>query len=118
MKTIAQAGGEIGINGEYYKGGQFLPSSPSTIKGEMKKTNGRGTRKEEIAPYTWEVAPADNIRSIYTWIAGTVASWKVYNEELELTNLAALDYVGLTEEAANELVEKWNAGYRWIERNI
>ena len=116
MKTRAQAGGEIGINGEYYKGGQFLPSSPMTIKGEVKNTNGQGTRKEEIAPYVWEIAPAYNLRSIYTWIAGTVASWKVWQVELELSNLDALNYVGLTEEEANELVEKWNAGYRWIER--
>ena len=39
----AIAGGEIGANGEFYKGGQFVADNPDTIKG-----NGytpRGPRK-------------------------------------------------------------------------
>lgn len=31
----AKVGGEIGLNGEFYQGGEFLPSSPNTIKGEF-----------------------------------------------------------------------------------
>lgn len=118
MKTRAKTGGEIGINGEYYKGGQFLPSSPNTIKGEMKSTNSKkATRKQEIAPYKWEVSPAENLNSIFSIIAGTVAGWKVYNETLEYNaNEKVLNYVGMTEEEARELINMWNDGYRWFER--
>ncbi|MEQ5238710.1 hypothetical protein [Proteus terrae] len=34
MKGQAKKGGEIGINGEYYKGGQFMPGSSKTKKGD------------------------------------------------------------------------------------
>lgn len=32
--TRARPGGEVGINGEHYEGGQFLPTSKHTVKGE------------------------------------------------------------------------------------
>lgn len=59
----AAAGGEIGINGEKYDGGQFLPSSENTIKG-MIKVAPRG-KKQQIAPYQWAATPADDMLSIY-----------------------------------------------------
>lgn len=61
----AKKGGEIGLNGETYKGGQFLPSSEKTVKGSISVRIPKGTGKKEIAPYTWEVAPADDMLSIY-----------------------------------------------------
>lgn len=60
----AKAGGEIGVNGEFYDGGQFLPSSPSTVKGSQRATISKG-KKFEVAPYVWEPAPADDMLSIY-----------------------------------------------------
>jgi hypothetical protein len=60
----AQKGGEYGVNGEFYQGGQFLPESEDTIKGAQKIIVRQGTKKE-IAPYTWDNAPADNMLSIY-----------------------------------------------------
>lgn len=61
----AKAGGEIGKNGEFYKGGQFLPSSELTIKGSQKHTK---TGKQCIAPYAWEVAPELGMEAIYARI--------------------------------------------------
>lgn len=59
----AVKGGEQGLNGEFYKGGQFLPSSEKTVKGMQ---NGRkSTGKREIAPYVWDYAPAEDMLSIY-----------------------------------------------------
>ena len=63
-RTRAKAGGEIGVNGEFYKGGQFLPSSEMTIKGAQKIIIRKGTKKE-IAPYVWEKCPGDNMLSIW-----------------------------------------------------
>lgn len=62
----AKAGGEIGKNGEFYKGGQFLPSSENTIKGAQKTQPPTG--KQLIAPYVWEVAPEDGLLAIYARI--------------------------------------------------
>lgn len=39
--TQAKVGGEIGMNGEFYQGGEFLPSSPNTIKGEFATVKGQ-----------------------------------------------------------------------------
>lgn len=38
----AKAGGEIGVNGQHYKGGQFLATSPETEKGAFKKVRKMG----------------------------------------------------------------------------
>ena len=115
MKTRAQAGGEIGINGEYYNGGQFLPSSPMTIKGEMKKTNSRkGSGKVEVAPYKWEVAP-EGMRSIFTAIGGIVARYNWDTSKMEYAdNQQAENYFGYTSEEVLDLIEKFNNGEKWM----
>jgi len=49
----AKKGGEIGVNGEHYEGGQFLPSSPETVKGAQGSSSKRKApkpRKVQIAP--------------------------------------------------------------------
>lgn len=63
----AKKGGEKGLNGEQYKGGQFLPSSERTVKGAVKIKASSG--KKEIAPFVWQVAPADDMLSIYDRIS-------------------------------------------------
>ena len=75
----AKKGGEIGLNGEFYKGGQFLPSSENTIKGEHKVLV---TGKREIMPYTWEVQPAHDMLSIFDRIKNYVR-----------TNASELEYI-------------------------
>lgn len=47
----AIAGGEVGANGEFYKGGQFVADNADTIKGDGYRP--RGPRKVCIAPYQW-----------------------------------------------------------------
>jgi hypothetical protein len=109
----AGAGGQIGMNGEHYDGGQFLPSSPFTVKGENKTTRQAGSRKVEIAPCVWEVAP-EGKQTIFH-LAGVVLKWKVFRTELEATNNAqALNYYGYTQQEAQALADRWNAGERYI----
>ncbi len=46
----AKAGGEWGINGEWYKGGQFMPASAFTVKGQYKVEKTGGGGRALIAP--------------------------------------------------------------------
>lgn len=52
----AVKGGEVGVNGEFYKGGRFLPNNPDRAKVEGSAP--RKARKIEIEPYKWIAAPA------------------------------------------------------------
>ena len=117
MKTRAQAGGEIGINGEHYEGGQFLPSSPNTIKGEMKKTNARkGSGKQEIAPYKWVIAPEGKV-SIFRIIGGSVATYNRQTGKMEyLNNKGAENYFGWEEEEVKSLIDQYNSGNYWMDK--
>lgn len=120
--TRAKAGGEYGVNGEFYNGGEFLPSSPYTVKGATKAEVKRITRKQEIAPYCWRVAPNGEqsiwsvIRSIVYFVEST------YSKEAGKTGIVApavtnWKAMGWTIEGYNgylQLIEKWNKGERWI----
>jgi len=112
MKTRATTNDEIGINGDTYAKGQFLPSSPLTVKGEIKSNKVIGTRKEEIAPYVWEVAPV-GMTSIFTKIGGIFG--KVVNGKFVInTNGNTLAYFKKSLQEVEELANRWNNGERWI----
>lgn len=113
--TRAKKGGEFGANGEWYEGGKFINTVPENAKrhGSVRK----GSGKQEIAPYIWEVAPAENLRSIYKQIAGILG--KLDREGKVFTyaaNPAVLNYCGKTEQEARDLIARYNAGERWIAR--
>ena len=114
MADRAPKGGITGINGYEYGGGQFLPSSPLTVKGAQPQAKGQGSRKQEIDNYVWEVPPTAEHVSIYRQIAGTAATWN--GQAFEVTTLDVWDYLGMTKEDAASLVERWNAGERWMPR--
>lgn len=64
-KSRAVAGGQEGINGYTYKGGQFLPNTmaePGRWKLDGKWVT---AGKEQVAPGEWEFAPTPFSRSIY-----------------------------------------------------
>lgn len=115
-KTRAPKGG-ITIQGVFYRGGQFLPTDEpqrGAWNKKVKKT-GKKQHKQQIAAYKWEVVP-DGYRSIYSWVAGTVARPDWANDKTKLVymgNEQTLNYIGLTETKAKELVEKYNQGELW-----
>jgi len=113
----APKGGTTGLNGESYEGGQFLPSSARTVKGEQKSQSRKATRKQEISPYVWEVAP-EGMASIYSRCE-VVTKWAEWQKVLEVADLAdaAFAYAGLSREQATELAERWNRGERWMPRS-
>lgn len=126
----AKKGGEMGVNGAWYEGGQFLPSSENTIQGlQAHKDYPRAGGRKLIAPYVWGTAPADGMLSIFDRI-----------EHFCLDNRKACQYVkgqgfqGLQLEPYDRLMtdcynrpflpehkawitsmaERWNRGERWI----
>lgn len=122
VTTRAKKGGEYGVNGEFYNGGEFLPSSPYTVKGATKAEAKRITRKQEIAPYCWKVAP-NGEQSIWSCIRSLVYFVEsTYSKEAGKTGIVApvsfsWKGMGWTEQGYNEfkqLVERWNKGERWV----
>ena len=106
MKT-AQRGGETGRNGEFYKGGQFLPN---TTEGKRHWNRKRATGKQEIEPGVWADPPSDGARSIYRRLSGV--AWfdglRCAAHEGYLSSLSP-------EAAAAHLatIDAFNAGRRW-----
>ena len=66
--TRAPKGGKIGMNGYFYKGGQYLPNT--TLPPKDKKQKRVPTGKREIEPYIWvrperlpEAMPGERLRA-------------------------------------------------------
>ncbi len=118
--TRAKAGGETGINGEFYQGGQYLPSSPTTEKGAFKTSKRpKGTGKREVEPYVWEIPPTDT--AIPVKVAMTVcmpikAGRKVVGyERYEPAIKGSLKNEMFMGWHIDELIEMYNSGQRWFE---
>jgi hypothetical protein len=106
----AQKGGEFGANGEWYEGGKFINTVPQNRKKEG--SHAKKAVKQEIAPYVWEVSP-EGKTSLYRQFAG--AFGKVINGKAEYVGSEQiLRYVGRTRQEAQDLLDKWNSGQRWI----
>lgn len=102
------------VAGVFYKGGQFLPSNNEPKRGAFNRpaTKAAKVRKVEVAPRVWVEAQA-GMRSLYQMVAGTVARF-VDGKLVYSANAQVLDYVGLTETRARELVDMFNSGERWL----
>ncbi len=112
--TRAKKGGEFGANGEWYEGGKFINTTPENAKRYGSTTKGSG--KQEIAPYVWEVAP-EGMRSIYKQIAGICAKFdRASMQFIYAANPQILNYIGRTQAECEDLIARYNAGERWISR--
>ena len=123
--TRANKGGQYGKNGEWYDGGQFLPSSETTVKGEFSRSKSQQEskpRKQEIAPYKWEVSEQKSIWNACMVGAATKFNKTGYSKETgaqgTLETVEDINFWhNMTEEMQNEirdLVSRWNAGERWM----
>jgi hypothetical protein len=111
----APKGGTVGINGEHYAGGQFLPNTtlPKRRQTTAKRT---GPRRELIAPYTWEERP-EGMRSLYALIAGDYATvgTVLTRYEIGIANYGeTVKRDGLIYGTVDELIARYNNGERWI----
>ena len=113
MTKRAIKGGEFGANGEWYEGGKFVNTVAANKKREG--SGPRGSGKQEIAPYLWEVAP-EGKSSLYRKFAGVFG--KVVNGIAELRSDDRMEqtcrYYGVTAETASEMIAEWNRGVRWV----
>jgi len=69
MAKRARPGGERGLNGEWYAGGQFLPSSERTIKGRHRRRDAArsGVRRWLVEPGVRKDLP-EGWRAVYQGI--------------------------------------------------
>jgi len=122
MNEMNQApkGGQIGMNGERYEGGQFLPNTRmgKLTKAEQRALAKAATRTHEIAPYTWEVAPAAGLKSIYRQVVGTYAQLNRSTGMLEpyepYFEFCVSAFAGFDRQTHIDLIDRWNAGERWM----
>lgn len=101
----AAKGGEVGMNGLNYAGGTFLPN---TMLGKMTRTPGSGSRKHRVAPYVWEVAPADGLVTLFNQFSEMV------NVHTGAVNEAACRYLRRTPDEAVKMFAAWKAGIMWV----
>lgn len=110
----AKKGGEIGANGEFYEGGKFIakterPKSQAEIR--------QATRKQEVAPYVWEVAPEIGWTAIFAGLSGV----EIFNRETK-TFLINPDLSGMFAtadaiESRKNRIAAFNAGKKWHKAN-
>jgi len=113
----AKAGGEYGLNGEFYRGGQFMPSSAFTEKGKYKVQKTRGTGRQLIAPGEFALPP-EGQRSLFSRISQFI-TYDEY-EGGALTNAKVRDYnviEGATppKEEIQAGIEAFNKGVRFVD---
>jgi hypothetical protein len=111
MITVKRAkrGGEVGLNGEHYAGGTFLPN---TKLGKMSRSYAKGIKKSQIEPFVW--VAAEGRKSLYEAIAGLAGTVGRDGVAVANQNDTALRYIGITREQSQEMCRRYNAGERWI----
>ena len=102
----APIGGIIGVNGSFYEGGKFIPS---TDRAKRKGSRPRKASKVEIEPYAW-VKPLEGFESIYSRIEVFVNKG--------VTEIEVHPQVFVTYQVSAEQVETYlslyGQGYRFI----
>lgn len=122
----AKPGGEYGLNGEFYQGGQFMPASARTKKGEYKfeLSDKPGLGRELIAPGEFAVPPPGK-RSIYGSmlrvftqpirengeLTDQIEKNKNYSDEVIFNNS------GLTADQLQTYINAFNDGVRFFRRD-
>ncbi len=111
-KRRARAGGELGANREFYRGGQFVNTVPENPKGTA-RSRPATARREEFAPFRYAEAPAPGLRAIYAQLAGIYA-YDRGRDRFGDPPEAWRGYVGAEHAATlDALRERYNRGERW-----
>jgi hypothetical protein len=113
MQKRATVGGEIGMNGEFYAGGEFLPNTQlaSQHKDRVKAV---AERKQEFEPYKWSIAPSAGMKSIYAQLAGSYGKFNRSTGTFEVFAPYVSNLSTELQARATDLVNRYNAGERWI----
>lgn len=108
----AKKGGETGMNGEFYPGGTFLPS---TTLGKMAASKKKAYKpfKNQVAPYVWEIVP-EGMKAIFSSLMGFAGCWDHKTNKMALyLPVVENDYNGLDKEGCQKLVDKFNSGEKF-----
>lgn len=111
--TRAPVGGIVGVNGEFYEGGKFLPSNARRAKQAPVKFPKGG--RCEIAPYVWELRPADGLCPIFGTFKFCVDGWHLKNTGVARIHpeLVGVPFVVERQAGIDAAIAKFNAGERW-----
>lgn len=110
MSNRAPKGGTTGMNGLQYAGGTFLPN---TTLGKMAaRSSNASTRKQQVAPYTWKVAPEGKTHTIYMKFFGFPIA--LISNDLNLIPAGAVAFFKLDLVELAELCKRYHAGDRWV----
>lgn len=108
-------GGTVGANGEFYEGGKFLPSTTLPKRHEVKRPT--GPRREMIAPFEWADRP-EGMRSLYAILVGNYAEMVgqvMATFETGIRNYGeTVRFLGNDLGSVYDLIDRYNAGERWI----
>jgi len=103
----AKAGGQVGANGEWYEGGQFIAT---TDHAKSHKRAAKSSGKVEVAPYVWEFAP-EGMAPIYRCMRGLEF---VRNGRAEFNPRLSGEYATAQEVARRmDRISRFNAGERF-----
>lgn len=110
----AARGGQRGVNGEFYEGGKFLPSTDRP-KGKPHRRESTGRR--QIAPYVWEHQPSPDHFPIFAMVGAQAEYVDRYATEVKIrpfdpgTAYYGDKYHG---HLVSDLCDLWNRGERWV----
>ncbi len=113
MQKRAMVGGEIGMNGESYKGGEFLPNTQLASQHKDRKVAAK-TRKQEFEPYRWDFAPSAGVKSIFVQLSGNYGKYNRSNNTFEVFAPYVSNLPADQQARATDLVSRYNAGERWV----
>lgn len=109
----AKKGGEIGANGEFYKGGAFIATTDHPKGQPIKRSK---VKKQEVEPFNWTVPPEEGLKSLY----GVLGGVEFYDKETKTFKLNHL-LTGRNYYASPEQVKErkyriaaFNSGMRWF----
>lgn len=107
----AKKGGEQGVNGEYYAGGTFLPST-TRGKGTSTKAGKVKVRKAKTGP-RWEdfEAVPEGMRAIYSMVVGVCGGYR--DGKLFFNPHMDNDHDGFDTAGCQLVVDLYNAGEKF-----
>ena len=109
----APKGGTVGMNGEHYEGGQFLPSTTLEKTGRRNVATTKKARKVEISRREW-VEEREGFRSIFQTYGGIVLAFSWTDGFCTVcASDVTLNYYHISREDVQALADRYNAGERW-----
>ena len=105
----AKKGGQIGANGEFYKGGAFIATTDHQKRLPVKRVK---IRKQQVENYVW-VLPPEGFKSLFG-VLGGVEDFEngkfVFNERLSKSYYGSPEQI----EERRFRIAQFNEGKRWF----